>query len=333
MAAVLFALGTFPMRQASRIVVTTGPERGKSYELSEELVHIGRSNENQIVLDDPGLAEHHASILQRDGRFAIYRPDGANVEVDGAEIPSEKWVWLPNNSKLQFGRRTSCQFSYDLIADPQPQTATVKTETAKSEAAKSETESTGSVTLSEGVSVGTEAPKKKGEKKKKVKKHTARFITDQGDPLVELGADGQLPELALEDGPAAKERGSKSKETSPLVLYGVLAFSMLMSLGLLLIEPETNSRASLSKSQARREIVTFYGKESDELKPHQKALRAARLAHARGDRQTELAEYRRVVEELNAEDANRLLGVTGHQSTDEELRRLIGIIISSDDPE
>jgi hypothetical protein len=102
-----------------RIVVTTGPDRGKVFEVDEELIHIGRADENQIVLDDPSLPDHQASILRKNGRFAIFRPTDAEVQVDGADIPAEKWVWLPNDVRLQFGRRTSCQLTYEMSLDNQ----------------------------------------------------------------------------------------------------------------------------------------------------------------------------------------------------------------------
>lgn len=308
------------MPQACRISITTGPERGKVFEIDDELVHIGRSAENQIVLDDPSLSDHHASILRKNGRFAIYRSGAGEVQVDGGEIPTEKWVWLPQSVRLQFGRRTSGQLTYEEYTGPDGQPADAPV--VEFESASGEDESSNS----DDAAVGT---KKKVEKKKR-KRQVARFITDKGDPLVELGADGQLPELALQEGQAGRERSTKPKETNPLVLYSVLALSFVMTLGLLLLDNGMESRRELSKAEARRKIATFYGRESDELKPYQLALRAAHLAHSRADRRTELQEYRLVLDALTAEDANQHIGLTGHFESDKELKRLIGIIISND---
>lgn len=318
------------MPQACRLSITTGPERGKVFEVDDELVHLGRSPENQIVLDDPSLSDHHASILRKNGRFAIYRSGAGEVQVDGAEIPTEKWVWLPTTVRLQFGRRTSCQLTYDefMGVDGQPTEAPVVTFEGMS---ASDDSGNGESTSNESgpVATTTSTTKKKAEKKKR-KRHVARFITDKGDPLVELGADGHLPELQLEETQAARDRASKPKETSPALLYGALVLSFAMSIGLLLIDDGGTSRKAVSRSQARQDIERFYGRESDDLKPYQQALRAARLAHSRGDRKTEVAEYRRVLNELTAEDANQHIGLTGHFDTDKQLKQLIGIIISSD---
>jgi len=311
------------MPQACRLSITTGPERGKVFEIEDELVHLGRSDENQIVLDDPSLSSHHASILRKNGRFAIYRSGQGEVQVDGAEIPTEKWVWLPSTVKLQFGRRTSGQLAYEEYtgSDGQPTEAPL----VEFESASIDEEAVSDV--AEGESVST--AKKKTDKKKR-RRQVARFITDKGDPLVELGADGQLPELALQEGQVARNRAAKSKESNPLILYAVLALSFLLTLSMLLIDPGVETSSELSKAEARRQIERFYGREGDDLKPYQFSLRAARLAYSRSDRKTELLEYRKVLNELTAEDANQHIGLTGHFESDKELKRLIGIIISAD---
>lgn len=304
------------MRQVCRIVVTTGPDRGKVFEIDEELVHIGRSSENHVVFDDPGMSDHHASLLTRDGRCALYRSGAADVTIDGSEIPVEKWVWLPPNARVQFGRRTACQFSCEETDAPAaaPESTAALSPLQEVESAPSETE-TGS--------------KKKPEKKAKRKRAVARFITDQGGPLVELGADGHLPELALDDR-AENARAQKPREQNPLLLYAALALSLALSMALLLVDPDENSIPAKSKAQARREIETFYGRETEELAAYQRSLRAAHLAHSKRDRKGELREYRKVLNSLNSEDINQHLGVTGHRHTDEQLRKLIGIIISEE---
>ena len=337
-----------------RIVVTTGPDRGKVFEVDEELIHIGRADENQIVLDDPSLPDHQASILRKNGRFAIFRPTDAEVQVDGAEIPAEKWVWLPNDVRLQFGRRTSCQLTYEMSLDDAPasspkpaapkgptkvrpsavpQTGTVSTKSeTDSPAAEPDDGAEKSVDQSlEGASAAEGVRKKKSKKKGKSakrQKNVARFITDQGGPLVELGADGHLPELALQDDPTRKEKQAKPKQSNSALLYSALGLSFLSSLAMLFADVDPPSVSELSKADAREEIVRFFGSDDKELETWQKQLRAARLAHSRGDDDTELMAYRRVLGLLKSEDRDTHVGITGHLSTDEELKRLIGLIIS-----
>ena len=352
-----------------RIVVTTGPDRGKVFEIDEELVHIGRADENQIVLDDPSLPDHQASILRKNGRFAIFRPTDAEVQVDGADIPAEKWVWLPTDVRLQFGRRTSCQLTYEMSFDDEqatsPKGASPKNDSSKSAPSKSPSkvrpsavpqagadsaeagsrsdtgaeggadnsadQSSDGAAVADGEAADSGGRLKKSRKKSKSakrQKNVARFITDQGGPLVELGADGHLPELALQDDPTRKEKQPKPKQSNSALLYSVLGLSFLCSLAMLFAEADPPSVAELSKADAREEIVRFFGNDDKDLEAWQRQLRAARLAHSRGDDETELRRYREVLAALNSEDRDVHIGMTGRLSHDEELKKLIGIIIS-----
>jgi hypothetical protein len=337
-----------------RIVVTTGPDRGKVFEIDEELIHIGRADENQIVLDDPSLPDHQASVLRKNGRFAIFRPTDAEVQVDGADIPAEKWVWLPNDVRLQFGRRTSCQLTYEMSLDdeptsssktaspkgptkvrpsavPEPGTVSTTSETDSGEAGNDDGAEKSVDQSSQGASAADGVRKKRTKKKGKSAKrpkNVARFITDQGGPLVELGADGHLPELSLQDDPTRKEKQTKPKQSNSALLYSALGLSFLSSLAMLFADVDPPSVTELSKADAREEIVQFFGGDDKELETWQKQLRAARLAHSRGDDDTELMAYRRVLGLLKSEDRDTHVGITGHLSTDEELKRLIGLIIS-----
>jgi len=382
------------MSHAGRIVVTTGPERGKVFELDEELVHIGRAPENQVVLEDPTLEDHQATILFKNGRFAIYRPTEADVEVDGSDIPIGQWVWLPIQARLQFGRRTSCQFSHEppgetALSEPEagglaenrpaqiedsesdsrqkagapPPRLSIKALPTPSREENIAAETAAPTDNRNGRTRGRSAEKKSTEKKKKKKrkKQVARFITDQGGPMVELGADGHLPELALQDGPSRKLKREKSRSSSPALLYAVLGLSMLASLSLLLVDASPTTVTEISKVEAREELVRFFGMPEDviaqrerEMKqdrqqqwkwpsgrkpvalmgrcqnpaPWQKALRAARMARSRGDLDKEYEAYRQVLDQLNAEDHDLHFGLTGHADGDAELKRLVSIVIS-----
>ena len=378
------------MSQVCRIVVTTGPERGKVFEQDEELVHIGRAPENQIVLEDPGLAELHATILNKNGRFAIFRPDEADVEVDGSEIPSERWVWLPVEARLQLGRRTSCQFSYEPAQAeirPAPESRESSGSSQKRSGKKEQSSGRASVSGGNFPKVAIKAPplppalaekdasedasqgegqngserRSKKPKKKKREKQVARFITDQGGPMVELGADGNLPELALLDGPATRKKRERGRNASPVVLYAVLGFSIFGSMAMLLIDSSPVTVSETSRGDARRELVRFFGM-SEELiarreremksdpkmrwpwpsdkKPiglmgtngepasWQKDLRAARIARTRNDIVAERTALRRVLDQLIAEDHDQHFGLTGHAASDADLKRYVSIAIS-----
>ena len=324
-----------------RLVVTTGPERGKVYEPEDELIHVGRGPDNQIVLEDPSLGEHHASFLYKNGRYAIYRPEEADVLVDGSDIPAEKWVWLPEDVRLQFGRRTSCQLTYEEPLDAggngsagrvsekkEPDRAAPKFEAAATATAVEAAPPPPAKTKQSPPKEGKSKAERKRKKSSKRNRQTARFITDRGDTLVELGADGHLPELSLEDGPTRKQKSGEKKKTGPALMYCMLGLSFLASIAMLLIDPAPDSVSEMSRAEARTEIMQFFGGDKEELQEWQISLRAARLANSRRDYTTELFEYRKVLKVLNSEDRDPHIGVTGHLEGDVELRRLIGIIIS-----
>ena len=107
------------MSDPAQITVTTGPDRGRVFELADEVMHIGRGPENDIVLSDPSLAEHQASIVSRGGRYAIFSPEEDAVQVDENAIPSDQWVWLPEEARISIGERTVVQFrSAAVLAGP-----------------------------------------------------------------------------------------------------------------------------------------------------------------------------------------------------------------------
>src|SRR5438105_5024008 len=98
------------MSVCARITVTSGPDRGKVFELTGEMVRLGKAPHNEVVLSDTLVSDQHASIVRREGRFAIFTPVPEGLEVDGTEVPSERWVWLPETATIRVGQRTSVDF-------------------------------------------------------------------------------------------------------------------------------------------------------------------------------------------------------------------------------
>ena len=179
------------MDASATIHVTGGPDAGKSFALVDELVHIGRGRDNQVVLSDEGLAEHQASIVRRNGRYAIYAPQAGSVQVEGSEIPAEKWVWLPQAATIKLAgtvfRLEAVQGENGAAATPPPESTPTPTP------GKSRPKTTPPGPKKEG----SERAKKKARPAEK-QPQVARFISDRtGEPLVRLGEDGQLPALEL----------------------------------------------------------------------------------------------------------------------------------------
>jgi pSer/pThr/pTyr-binding forkhead associated (FHA) protein len=312
------------MDAPATISVTAGPDTGKAFPLTSELVHIGRGSDNQVVLSDSTLSEHQASIVRRSGRYAIYAPAAGTVQVDGAEIPPEKWVWLPQSATVRLGSQTV--FSLDApatngtpkAADSTPTPVTGRT---------SKTSVPGAAKLRKKVKISDS------------RSQVARFLSDRsGEPLVKLGEDGQLPALELAELADEQPRERRQKaESNPLLLYALLGGSFLLSLGMLFIDPEGGGTSSSADRTAARAVVQEYlGTEGSDLEPYQRLLRQALVNHSQGNVRAEQDAYRRVLRILNSSDIRdpqNLNGLTGKltgrgRASDEELRSALMTLLS-----
>jgi hypothetical protein len=158
---------------------------------------------------------------------------------------------------------------------------------------------------------------------------TAQFLANRpAAPAIAPAADGKLPTLALADAVEATPKAQGESAPTPLWLALLLvAGSTVVSLLLLTGDFTGAGRAEMSKAQARREIVSFYGDETSGLAPYQVHLREAQLAHSRGAYVAERDHYRKVLSLLRAEGRGRFEGLTGTPTSDAELARLLAILL------
>lgn len=312
------------MGQSARIVIHSGPDRGRVFPVEGDLVHIGRGTDNAIVLADPEILDYHFSVSYRNGQCALNAAAAGAVVANGQPLPPDQWVAVVPPTKLQVSGATELEIltNEDLTAS-----------------------TTSSVTQSWTDDSSTEAKRKSaggggGAKVKKKSRSTgarqvAKFITDRpGDPLVRLGGDGKFPELALTEKAAAR-REAKAPSQSYLI-WVVMAVSVLMSVGMLFIDAEPATSRRDSRTTARTELASYYRGEVSSLQPYQIHLRNAVLAHAQGDAANERRNYFRVLDLLDAADIRdpaNLNGLTGKQtgrgrSSDTDLRRLLETLVA-----
>ncbi|MEX0703732.1 MAG: FHA domain-containing protein [Planctomycetales bacterium] len=320
------------MSAMARITIISGPDRGKVFEVREELVQIGAGDGNDVPLSDPELADHRVRIVSRNGRYAISTTVADTVEVDGNVLPPERWVWLPETARVRMGGRTSFQFAM------RPGGASEALGEPAAVAALGDTDAQ--------VETATPSPLRKargGERPRRTRKagkadeaggrQVARFITGQkGDALVKLGEDGQLPELSLHEtaGGRKRTRDRRTSGESPWLVYAAVGVSVLFSAVLLLIDFDSSPVSNRERIDARDQIAAFRGDGAagEALKPYQIHLRQAALERSRGNRAGELAAYQKVLDLLFAEDKHPDWGLTGSPERDRELERLIGILKS-----
>ena len=318
------------MGDRARLTVTTGPDRGRVFELAEEMVNIGRGAQNEIALTDLQVAEHQATLMSRNGRYAIYSPREDSIEVDGNVIPAEQWIWLPDTARIKMSAYTGLRFQYE---------GTRTAGAADTFSAKEKPQPPDEQPAPEAKSRSSRNKARKaaaGERKAAAgERKVARFITDQGgDALVRLGEDGHLPELSLSDSPAKKVvRDKSSTESSFPWAYVAVGLSMLLTVALLFVPAETGPSTANERARARQDITQFYGAPGEEPAAWQRWLREARLAHSSGDWPAERRAYQKVLDMLNAEEYNRPdapshIALTGDRTRDQTLRELIAILLS-----
>ncbi len=350
------------MSVCATITVTSGPDRGKVFELTGEMTRLGTAPDNEFVLSDTNLGDHHASIVRREGRFAIFTSSPAGLEVDGTEVPPERWVWLPEAATIRVGRKTSVEFVTNGAGGEEDQEVETPAErqfaAATADASSPRTQNGGSGVealpggrpgkgrrSAEASAPGSDAPAKsrrsavdRGDKRSRT---IARFITDgPGDPLVKLGEDGHLPELSLHEAKAGERTEAGAKQSNPVLILAAVGLSFGITILMLFMDVGNFGNREEEKAKARREIMEYYGDEGESPKPYQKHLREARLARSRRDFDFERHEYRAVLAILRSEAKDKLYKYTGltgrieydesadNKKSDKRLEELIGILLS-----
>jgi len=316
------------MTSAARITVMTGPDEGRSFDVLQELAHIGRDQDAQIVLTDPAVARHQASIARRGGRFALFTPFDGGAHVDGAAVPADRWVWLPSMAEIQLGGETVVRFEsalngskaeMDVLEEPEPAPCREPAE---------------AVDKKDGSSSTARRRRKKGESKRQVAKLS---VDAAGTPVVQLGADGRLPEFHLSDTPVAESESAKDPPVRPWLALLAVGASGILSVTLMMWSPETPAESSRAAREAREALTVHFGKDGSELEPYQKLLRAAAVEHSQGQFREERRLFLRVIDLLNSWDATNprnLNGLTGRQTgrgknSDRELREHLETLIAA----
>lgn len=87
---------------ATMVVANTGVQRGKVFDVTTQLTHIGRGAHNDIVLDDDAVSESHAKLQFRDQRWYIIDLDSTNgTYVNGERLTGE--LQIHGDTELRFG--------------------------------------------------------------------------------------------------------------------------------------------------------------------------------------------------------------------------------------
>jgi len=138
--------------------------------------------------------------------------------------------------------------------------------------------------------------------------------------------------LVLTEGKSNAAIDADGQKSNPLLLVGVLCFSLLASLSMLLLDTTAYYAEPDSKIDARARIEADYVKGKPLREPYQHELAAALQSHHKGDYAQERTHYKQVLKMLREENKNAYTGVTGRVSApsppnDEHLDSLLRTLL------
>jgi hypothetical protein len=166
---------------------------------------------------------------------------------------------------------------------------------------------------------------------------TARLVTaEAAQSAIQTTEDGKLPELHLRQRQNGRDKRKEEKTTTvnPLVLFGLLAISVVVTVALVMLDVEPNNGENADARQARKYVEDYYFPEDGQTPlDYQVLLMEAQQAHIRGDREAEREAYEKVLDLLRQE---RPVGVGDENSSwslthdDQRLKELIAVLLSNE---
>ena len=147
-----------------------------------------------------------------------------------------------------------------------------------------------------------------------------------------LAADGKLPELRLEES-ASQKPETKSKSVNPLVMFGALSMSIVLSVVLVLMRlgPSTASRAQQKAAMRQKIEDNYFGSEMSRTRtwslPEAAPRRPAGL-HPRRPSDGTPEIIARCWTCSATERGSHEKGLTGSRTRDKELEEAISVLLS-----
>ncbi len=164
---------------------------------------------------------------------------------------------------------------------------------------------------------------------------TARFVSaEAAQSTLKLAEDGNLPELHLLEGERKAKEEEKSSTVTPLVLFGLLAISVALSIGLVWFNAGP-PQSGLQEDARGKVEDRFFPRQGEDPLEYQEYLMQAQRAHSRGNHEIERKAYQKVLDLLRQErppyiERDKPWSVTRNPQDDEDLKDLISTLLSDD---
>ena len=88
-----------------KIYIMNGPDKGRSFEVDEEVVFVGRAPDNEIPVKDKSVSRKHLKIVKRDERYYVTDLGSKNgTFVDGKRVTSGKEYQVREGMPIAAGK-------------------------------------------------------------------------------------------------------------------------------------------------------------------------------------------------------------------------------------
>jgi predicted component of type VI protein secretion system len=118
--------------QSYMLIMRTGPNPGKSFELTKNELYIGRDINNDIVINDSEISRKHARLIMQAGGYVLEDLGSTNGSFVNGQRLMGPHVLRPGEM-VMFGENVSLAFEAGYDADATMVAASVQTATYMSE--------------------------------------------------------------------------------------------------------------------------------------------------------------------------------------------------------
>ena len=109
----------YPVENPAYFIIQKGPDAGREFSLAQNICNIGRSADNDFILNDPEVSRRHARVLRRGNVYSIEDLGSTNgTYVNNQRLTAP--VILADGDLVSFGEAIQVRFARRQPAPPPP---------------------------------------------------------------------------------------------------------------------------------------------------------------------------------------------------------------------